>query len=51
LELLTNDRPVEASEFDQARTLVVAMQDLTEQQKAALVQDLKARVVTSNGTR
>ncbi len=48
LEMLSNERPLNETEFRTAKPVVTAMEELTEQQKAALVNDLRARVTPVN---
>jgi hypothetical protein len=43
-EMLVGTRPLSASEFELAKGEVARMADLTESQKAALVNDLRGRV-------
>lgn len=51
LELLTDDRPLSEEEVIQAKRSICAMSDLREQEKAAMVQHLAARAVTTHTQR
>ncbi len=48
LELLSNDRPISPEELTLARTLLPAMADYTDAEKAALLHSLGERTVTTN---
>ncbi len=48
IELLSNDRPISPEELALARTLLPAMPDYTDAEKAALLQSLGERTVTTN---
>lgn len=48
LEALTTERPITAAEYSTMRSIVVGMDDLTEDQKNVLIKDLASRVMTDN---
>lgn len=51
IEMLTNDRPITAAEFQVARQDLASMTDLTDADKARLIADLRKRVTLTSTSR